>query len=132
MRLLPILVAALLAGCVAAGDTPPAPAPAQGPGIWRLVAIDGAPPRATITLAFAEGGRVVGEAPCNTYFAATRIDGDRIAVSDIGATRRACDRLDEEGRYLNALSRVTRIERRGVMMVLSGGGARLEYATPVN
>lgn len=132
MRLIVVLAAALAVGCTATAESPPGPSIAEGPGVWRLIGLNGETPRNVITLAFAEDGRIAGQAPCNTYFAAARVEDSRIAVSDIGATRRACDGLDEEGRYLDALSRVTRIERRLPMLTLSGDGVRLDFAMPMN
>jgi heat shock protein HslJ len=130
MRSLPLLLAALICAGTAAAQT--TPAVAEGPGIWRLISLNGESPQNPITLAFTDDGRIAGQAPCNTYFAAAKVDESRITVSDIGATRRACPGLDEEGRYLHALSRVVLIERQGVRLTLSGHGVHLEFATPLN
>lgn len=130
MRGLALFFAALACGGTAAAQSPPAVT--EGPGIWRLIGLNGTPPRAAITLAFAGDGRIAGQAPCNTYFAAADVEEPRISISGIGATRRACDGLDEEGRYLHALSRVVLIERQGLRLTLSGDGVRLDFAMPVN
>jgi heat shock protein HslJ len=130
MRILTVLAVILSVGSTAGAQT--GPSVAEGPGVWRLIGLNGEPPKNTITLAFTNDGRIAGQAPCNTYFAAATVEGERIAISGIGATRRACDGLDEEGRYLQALSRVTRIERQIVRMTLTAPGVQLDFATPLN
>ncbi|MFN4157513.1 MAG: META domain-containing protein [Gemmobacter sp.] len=128
MRTLTTLALALITtACVA--QTPPA---AEGPGIWRLVSLNGEMPGALVTLAFPEPGRLAGQGPCNRYFGAVEGAPPAFAAMGIGATRMACDRLDEEGRYFDALSRVTTVEMGPARMTLTGPGVRLDFATPMN
>jgi heat shock protein HslJ len=61
-------------------------------------------PNVEITIEF-QGDQVVGSAGCNRYFASYQLDGDRLTVGPIGATRMSCgSSVDEhESQYLMAL-----------------------------
>ncbi|HMO08268.1 MAG TPA: META domain-containing protein [Paracoccaceae bacterium] len=120
-----------LAACTVEAP-PPEPAVPEGPGTWRLVGLNGTPPGGAVTLRFDDGGRFAGQGPCNRYFGTYTGSAPAFRAGPVGATQMACDRLEEEGRYFAALSAVTRIERTGAMMVLTGPGVRLDYAMPVN
>lgn len=130
---IPALAAALaLAACMTDPPPPPALPVDEGPGVWRLVAVNGVPPAGPVTLAFDTGRQFVGLGPCNRYFGSYSGIAPAFRPGAIGATQMACDRLEEEGRYFAALTAVTRIERGPGRMVLTGPGVRLDYATPVN
>lgn len=123
-----ILILSLLAATPALAQ----PSVAEGPGVWRLVSLNGAAPQGVVTLTLAEPGRIAGQAPCNRYSGAVTIDGTAFAAGPIAATRMACDRLAEEAAYFDALAKVTTMEQAGAMMVLTGPDVRLDFATPVN
>jgi heat shock protein HslJ len=80
--------------------------------IWKLEEIARGEPVASepaITLRF-EGGRIIGFAGCNDYFAAISSEGPgRLKLSPPGATRKACPPsiMDMEAHYLKALASVT-------------------------
>jgi heat shock protein HslJ len=62
-------------------------------------------------------GRLAGNAGCNSYFAGIRVDGARLAVSDVGATKKFCGQPDgvmhQETRYLETLRTAERYRIRG-------------------
>lgn len=127
---LPFAVLALAACTVETPGTPPPVA--EGPGTWRLVSLNGALPESAVTLRI-DGARIEGRGPCNRYFAPVQAGGAGLfRPGPVGATKMACDGLAEEARYFDALSRVTRIDRTGVQMRLTGPGVRLDYAMPMN
>ena len=125
-------LAALAACTVAVAPPEPGPAVGEGPGTWRLIALNGAPPAGPVTLRFEDAGRFVGQGPCNRYFGSHAGTAPAFRPGPVGATQMACDRLAEEARYFDALSRVTRIERGPARLVLTGPGVRLDYAMPMN
>ncbi|MEL6318641.1 MAG: META domain-containing protein, partial [Pseudomonadota bacterium] len=91
--------------------------------VWRLA--DPAPPAGaeTTTLAFADGGRVAGQAPCNRYFAEARRLNGRIRVLGLGATRKLCppEIMAAERAYFDALRAARRIRRSGAGLALVDG-----------
>ncbi len=88
------LLAMAFAGFVlaTAGTTLSRAAPAGLTGAWRVVTLDGAPPpgRAGVTMDFAPGGRLSGQAPCNRYHAGYHIEGNRVTFSSGATTRMFC------------------------------------------
>lgn len=77
---------------------------------WRVVEIAGQPVAegVLVTLAIDAEGGISGSGGCNRYFGSAEIDGERVAMGDIGATRMACPEpaMGEEQRYLEALDAV--------------------------
>ncbi|RVD28248.1 MULTISPECIES: YbaY family lipoprotein [unclassified Mesorhizobium] len=69
-----------------------APADALLGQSWLIEYIDGigviAQPQATFRVG--EAGKAGGKGPCNAYFATAKVDGEKIAISDIGSTYMAC------------------------------------------
>jgi putative lipoprotein len=76
---------------------------------WLIEYVDGigviAEPQATFRIS--EAGRAGGKGPCNAYFATARVDGEKIAISDIGSTYMACapDVMAEEKALFDALTK---------------------------
>ncbi|TGS55575.1 META domain-containing protein, partial [Mesorhizobium sp. M3A.F.Ca.ET.201.01.1.1] len=76
---------------------------------WLIEYIDGigaiAEPQATFRVS--EAGKASGKGPCNSYFATATVEGQSIAIGDIGSTRMACapDVMAEEQALFNALTR---------------------------
>ena len=76
---------------------------------WLIEYIDGigviAEPQATFRIS--EAGKAGGKGPCNAYFATARVDGEKIAISDIGSTYMACapDVMAEEKALFDALTK---------------------------
>jgi heat shock protein HslJ len=62
-------------------------------------------------------GRLGGAAGCNSYFAGFRVEGARLAVSDVGATKKFCGQPDgvmrQESRYLELLRAAERFKVKG-------------------
>ncbi len=114
---LPCLVAgALLLACTGGADAAGPATPGDLVGTeWLLedLAGRGVLDHARTTLGFPEAGRIAGSGGCNRYTASAALDGDRLTVDRLAATRRACVAavMDQETRYLRALERATRIER---------------------
>lgn len=76
---------------------------------WLIEYVDGigviAEPQATFRIS--ETGKAGGKGPCNAYFATARVDGEKIAISDIGSTYMACapDVMAEEKALFEALTK---------------------------
>ena len=62
-------------------------------------------PQATFRVS--EAGKAGGSGPCNTYFATAKVDGQAIAISDIGSTYKACapEVMAEEKALFDALAK---------------------------
>lgn len=96
--------------------------------VWRLVMMDGKGVSAPITLEFPEEGRITGRAPCNRYFAQQTAPLPWFKVDAIGATRMACEQMDLESEYFDALSRATLAEIQGDTLLLgTENGTILRY-----
>lgn len=91
---------------------------------YHLVEIDGAPLGANATIAFPSAGDVVGQAPCNRYFATQTKPYPWFALNGIGATRMACPDLDAETAYFAALEAMTLAEVSGGTLILSNTDGR--------
>ena len=77
--------------------------------LWLVDYVDGigaiAAPQATFRVS--EAGKAGGSGPCNTYFATAKVDGQAIAISDIGSTYKACapEVMAEEKALFDALAK---------------------------
>lgn len=95
------------------------------PGIvWQLREIDGEPFAADATIAFPEEGNVTGTGPCNSYRASQSVPYPWIAISDIAATRMACDDLDWEAVFFETLQAMTLVEVRNDVLLLTNSDGR--------
>lgn len=92
--------------------------------IYHLVTLDdlGFPTRATIS--FPEEGRVVGQAPCNSYFATQTVPYPWFGLEGIGATRMGCPDLALESEFFDALEGMTLAEVAGDTLILSNSVGR--------
>jgi heat shock protein HslJ len=118
---------------VACAATPEA---SLGEEEWVLVEISGDPVPdgeivATLQYAAAEK-RVSGSAGCNRYFG-TVLEGPAggdLKLGPIGATRKLCapPAMELESRFLGVLRSVTRWERLGAELLLSGPDGTLRFA----
>ena len=86
---------------------------------WQLTEIDGTAFDATATITFPEEGKIVGEAPCNRYFAAQLQPYPWFEAAEIGTTRRACPELDRETAFLDALGAMSLAEVTDTTLILS-------------
>lgn len=95
---------------------------------YHLVELNGAPFTARATIAFPEAGRVVGKAPCNSYFAVQTVPYPWFALEGIGATRMACADLDQETAFFAALEGMTLSEILGDTLILTDpAGAKMVF-----
>ena len=81
---------------------------------WLVEDIDG---RGVIdfmqsTVEFESATRIGGMAGCNRFFGSVELDGNKIMVGPLAATRKFCTQavMDQEQALLNALERVTRYD----------------------
>lgn len=96
-----------------------------GTGVkYHLVDIDGVPFTAPATITFPEEGRVVGQAPCNRYFATQTEYYPWFGLIDYGATRMACPDLAQETAFFLALEDMTLSEVVGGTLILSNTDGR--------
>ena len=120
MRLFPLVLIAALAGCVGGKGI----SGCDDNTIFRLIALDSAPFTARATIQFAEDGRVTGQAPCNSYFAAQTAPYPAFNVENIGATRMACPDLAAETQFFTALQSMSRSEVLGDTLILRNDAGR--------
>lgn len=92
--------------------------------VWVLTSIDGAKILVEATLTFPEPGKIAGQAPCNSYFAAQNAPYPWFEVGSIAMTKRACPSLTEEAAFVNALSEMTISEVSGDTLILSNDAKR--------
>jgi heat shock protein HslJ len=116
----------------------PAAAPTQTlaqtvTGTWELLAIDGVFTDTPVTLTIDEGGTFSGKAPCNGFSASNRAQLPALQLGGIRATRMACDRLEEEQAFFDALSVMTEVRLEGLRnLILSApDGRSLEFVPMV-
>ncbi len=67
---------------------------------------------------FSQDGEMRGNGGCNNFFGTYDLDGTRLKVGPIAATKRACPDLDKEREFLNALQNSTRIEATHLVLKL--------------
>ncbi|MFJ3481906.1 META domain-containing protein [Pseudomonas sp. NPDC090202] len=63
-----------------------------------------------LTMTLGKDGRAYGNAGCNHWFAAYRLDGDAISFGPLGSTRKQCAPalMEQERRFLDAMGKVQR------------------------
>jgi heat shock protein HslJ len=87
-------------------------------------------PATEVTVVFDPAqGRLAGSAGCNQYFAAVKIDGDRLTLAPIGATKKFCGEppgvMNQEGKFLALLQKAERFKIRGNRLTLFSAGRQL-------
>lgn len=87
---------------------------------YALVEMGGTPFDGDVTIAFPDAGQIVGQGPCNRYFADQSDPYPWFNVGPIAATRMACPALDVEAAYFAALDRMTLAEVLGDTLILTG------------
>jgi heat shock protein HslJ len=91
---------------------------------YHLVEIDGEAISLWTTIAFPAAGEVVGQAPCNRYFATQTAPYPWFSVDGIGATRMACPDMAAETAFFTALQDMTLSEASGDTLILSNSDGR--------
>jgi len=101
---------------------------------WRLMSIDGSDVIAgsTITLAFGEDDRAIGNAGCNAYGGSYSAIVGNITFSQLFSTRRFCAEdgiMDQEQGYLNALESATAYQiSEGQLTITYGDNKQMIFA----
>jgi len=72
------------------------------------------------TMTFDQDGQLNGNAGCNDYFANYKVDGNKLTISDSGATLKACedDIMAIETAFLAALNKVASYQITGTSLQL--------------
>ncbi len=96
-------------------------------GKWRITQLnlDVVPARTAPVLSFGVDGRVSGTSGCNNFSAEYTLDGNRIALGPIAATKRACEAglMEQERRFFDILGSLYRASLDGDgLLVLEGTG----------
>jgi len=95
---------------------------------WALHSINEAPFNARATLTFPQEGRIAGNAPCNSYFAAQTVPYPWFKAGPIGSTKRACPDLKAETLFFQTLAKMTLSEVAGDTLILSNDdGAQMVF-----
>lgn len=98
-------------------------------GEWHLVGFEGQRAPAPLSITFTTEGKLSGKAPCNSYFGSYQATLPEISFSPLGATRMACDKLDVETAYFQALQVMTNAEVTDEHLFLIGPEGRvLEFS----
>jgi heat shock protein HslJ len=98
---------------------------------FRLVELDNTPFVARATIQFPDAGEVVGQAPCNRYFATQSVPYPWISIDSIGATRMACPDMAAEAAFFAALTDMTLVAVQGRTLILSNSsGRRMVFQAP--
>ena len=90
---------------------------------WQVTTFAGQTPLADhpITFEFDTEGNISGDASCNRFGGACKIEGDKIEVGPLRSTRRACepDIMQQEHKFLALLGAVTAWSMDGEEIVLT-------------
>ena len=99
--------------------------------LFALQAINDQPFDASATLNISEPGRISGQAPCNSYFAAQTAPYPWFDLGPIASTKRACAELKDESLYLETLARMTIVEVSGPVLILTNDmGEKMVFQAP--
>ena len=94
---------------------------------WLLLVMDGAPVDYSATLNLGKSSQVVGQGPCNRYFADLNRDGVMFKLGAIGATKMACLQMKGEAAFFAALQAVEFADQRPARLTLTGGGHEMVF-----
>lgn len=93
-------------------------------GPYGLDTLDGAPFATRAILDVSTPGKISGQAPCNSYFAAQTVPYPWFDTGPIAASRRACPDLAAETAFLRALAQMEFAESLGNTLILSNAAGR--------
>lgn len=91
---------------------------------YTLTSIDGAAFDAPATIIFQGQGDTSGQGPCNTWSAEQRVPYPWFELGPIAATKRACDALEAEAQFFQALREMSLAEVSGTVLILSNDEGR--------
>ncbi len=98
---------------------------------WKIVKVYDQPAvgEETPTMAF-EADRVYGNTGCNNYFAQYTIDGNRLTLTNAGATNRLCANAGSEAAILKALNEIAsfRLDKKTVLLYDASGNTLFELS----
>jgi heat shock protein HslJ len=82
----------------------------------------------TLNASFGPDGRVTGSGGCNTFTGPYTLEGRDLRIGPLASTRRACEPsiMDQETRFLAALSRVTTFDTSGPTRMLRDAGGAMQ------
>lgn len=105
LRLLPLVVAVVLAGCA----TEPLELQRDVTYIAEWIGDEPVIGRTAVSLTLSEG-RAYGNAGCNHWFGSYEQNGQQIRFSNLGSTRKLCPEeiMEQEHAFLDLLNRVER------------------------
>ncbi|MCA0059670.1 YbaY family lipoprotein [Mesorhizobium sp. B261B1A] len=95
--------------------------------LWLLDYVDGVAITASqATFRVSEAGKADGNGPCNSYFATANLDGQKIAISDIGSTYKACapEVMAEEKALFEALAKAASYKVDAGNLTIADGNGR--------
>ena len=119
-------LAFLLSSC-----KPPVGGPVEGT-FWKLTYMNGAIPEGVEVNAVFDNGKVTGKGVCNRYFADYEIDGGKLKIGPVGATKMMCpDEATLEGQYFGILSKALTFSVRGETLSVQCEGAKLRFVKGV-
>ena len=91
---------------------------------WQLQEIDGSAVDYGASLVLAEGGKVTGQGPCNSFLATQDAPYPWINIQVDVVEQIYCPDIDREEAYLTALQEMSLVEVSGPNMVLSNDAGR--------
>ena len=95
---------------------------------WKLVELGGAPYPASATATLTEDGRIVGQAPCNTYNAKYVGHWPDLSFEAVATTRATCPDLEVEQLFFATIDKVNHAELLSDSLLLTGpDGASLRF-----
>lgn len=129
--LLNLLVVVFVLSTYSPADSSPPPQPLLPGSRWELVSLGPAgeqspvAPATKLTLVLQERDRLNGSAGCNTFAGTYTVDGNKMAVSRLASTLKACadpGLMAQEARYLTALRKAS-----GYRLDKAGGTLGIDY-----
>jgi heat shock protein HslJ len=130
----PAMVLAVLMTALSFAAPPPLASDVLPPGVWTLVAVDGAPspwPAATVQIGVADDGTtLLVDAGCTRIMATASRTRAGLALEIATRSGFSCDgdRAAADAVVLPALERPERVEVVAGRLIVEGAGARLAYA----
>lgn len=97
---------------------------------YRLVEIDGTAFEAEAVIAFAQGGMIRGQGPCNAFGAPQTGEWPAFNVDFIRGTKMACPDLAAEQAFFDALTRMERAASDGSRLTLSNASGETMVFEP--
>lgn len=118
---LPITLLSILLSCQPVGG------PIEG-AEWNLVYMNGEVPEGVEINAVFEDGKLGGKGVCNRYFADYELDGGKLKVGPVGATKMMCpEHATLESQYFGILPEALTFSVKGETLSITCEGAKLRF-----